>query len=133
MGRITKQDMDASTTSSKAKDKKPAKTTTPFKLSEKVLIYDKAGNECEHLPEDQIMAKAEQTSIEKLYYIRTNQRKEPYNANDKDFVAEAYRIGRLKGVVPHILTKCSQGAFANYVKFLQTNNRSFLDSVQRGM
>ena len=133
MARVTDKDLTKSVSKTKTVGNGVVKPTSQtVKVASATVIYNKNGEECDVLAQDQIMAKSVVGPQSRQFLVRINRRNELYQPYDKMFVDEAYRIGRLEGTAPHSLAECGVEAFQHYIKFLQTKNNSFLALAQRG-
>jgi len=124
MGRVSKKEMDNSVTSIKP-NSKPSKSVA-------ITLYDKVGNEQEFLPDDQIAAKTVHKEKNIDYYVKTNHIGNLVDYFDKDFVNEAYRLGRMNGRSPYEFKKVDSQVFNYYLKYLRSKDRMYLDQASRG-
>lgn len=123
MARVSKKEMEQSTTH--------IRKDTKSKIKE-CIIYDKAGNIQEILPDDQIMAATYITGKNKFYKVRVNLNNDLYEPNNKDYIAESFRLSRISGQSPHFLTEVPEESFKAYVQFLRTGNILNLEIAKRG-
>ena len=95
-----------------------------------VVIYDKAGNEVDALPKDQIMASRHQEGKNFKYYVRTNRDKELYNPYDKLWIENSYRIARRDALEPFKMYQTNKDCFDSYLDFLKTGKDVYLRKAQ---
>ena len=124
MARVTNKDLDKSVVTIN-KNKKIDKDI-------KTVLYDKAGNPQEYLPEDQIAIKVVEKAKNTDYMIKVDNAGAIIDFFDKDAVNEAYRLGRVNGREPYDFKKVTKTVFSYYLQYLQTKDRLYLEQANRG-
>lgn len=129
MARVSKKELDGAISKTKAKNIKMA--AGQMELPKKSVLYDKAGNQCNVLPEDQIMAHYSSHTNQITYKVRINRRNELFNPFDKSYADESRRIAQVEGTTPYVMLDTTKKIFEAYVQFLKSKNTDYLLIAQR--
>lgn len=132
MSKVSKKDLEVSQSKITNKGSLVPTATTKISIPNQKNIYDKAGNKCDVLPEDQIVAKHIVNNGAAHYLLRANQKNNLYNPFDSQYIDQSYAYGRQTGLAIYKYLDVDKSAFDNYLTFLRTKNASFLREAQRG-
>jgi hypothetical protein len=135
MARLSKKEIQESIVKTNPIDKIQGKKLSGALLNTTYQIYDKSGNLCEHLPNDQIMASRSSNSDSMVieYRVRINRNGELYNPYDKFYIDDSYRMARLEGSDTFVMAKTDKSVFNHFLMFLQTGTKMHLSLAQRGL
>lgn len=131
--RISKADEDASVSKTNAKSGPATKKGMATVVKSTVVTVDINGKEIADLPEGEIFAKLISSNHFTQAYIRVNRRNRPADPHDRFDIEESLRIARLQGTEPYRLVQCPTESYENYVVYLRTKSKRYLQYAGRGI
>ena len=131
--RISKEDEASSVSKTNAKTGPATKKGMAVTVKSTVVTIDIQGKEVVDLPESETFAKRISSNHFTQCYIRVNRRNRPADPHDRFDIEESLRIARLQGTEPYRLVQCPTESYENYVIYLKTKSKRYLQYAGRGI
>ena len=97
------------------------------------ILIDKAGNECDYLPIDQIVAQFTDDTRTKKYLVKFNIENELYDPNSREHIDRSYLIANKAGISPYTFRSVSKEFYDLYLTYLRTKKKEYFHQTLKGL